>query len=146
MFKANYNYKRTFIGNIPKGSDLYEAITTIAVQEDIRVGKLIAIGAVSEAVIGFYDQNKNEYIKIILPSEHEILLCSGNISLKDGKPFVHAHITLSDKEGKVFGGHLMIGTKVFACELIIDEYVGEDLKREKDELTNLFLWKGKSLI
>lgn len=146
MFRANYKYKRTFIGNIPKGSDLYEAISTIALHEDIRIGKLTAIGAVTEAVIGFYDQNKNEYLKIHLSSEHEILQCSGNISLKDGKPFVHAHIILSNKDGSVFGGHLMNGTKVFACELVIDEYGGEDLKREKDNSTNLFLWKDKNLI
>lgn len=146
MFRSIYNYKRTFIGNIPKGKDLYEAISTIALQEDIRIGKLAAIGAVSEAVLGFYDQKTNEYQKIFLSSEHEILQCSGNISIKEGKPFVHAHIILGDKNGNVYGGHLMNGTKVFACELFIDEYTGEDLKREKDNSTNLFLWKGKDLV
>ncbi|RCK75936.1 MAG: hypothetical protein IGBAC_1211 [Ignavibacteriae bacterium] len=146
MFRVKYNYKRTYIGNIPKGEDLYDALTKIALEEDIRTGKLIAIGAVTEAVIGFFDQKLNEYNKIFLSTEHEILNCSGNISLKEGKPFVHAHIILGDKDGKVFGGHLMNGTKVFACEVIIDEYSGEDLNREKDNVTGLFLWRGRSLI
>ncbi len=146
MFRIKYNYKRTFIGNISKGSDLYDALTQIVTEEDIRTGKIMAIGAVSEGVIGFFDQKLNTYKKILLNSEHEILNCSGNISLKEGKPFVHAHIILGDKEGKVFGGHLMNGTKVFACEVVIDEYSGEDLYRERDDLTGLFLWKGKNLV
>ena len=65
-----------------------------------------------------------------------------NISMRDGKPFVHVHILLSDAEGKVFGGHLMKGTKLFACEVTIDEFEGEQLERGQDERTGLFLWKS----
>ncbi len=146
MFRPPYKYKRTFIGSIPSGSDLYEALTKIITEEDIRTGNITAIGAVTNAIIGYFDQNKKEYLKIELNSGYEILSCIGNVSVREGKPFVHAHITLSDKEGNVFGGHLMPGTKVFACEVFIDEYTGEDLVREKDTSTNLFLWKNKNLI
>lgn len=146
MFRPQYKYKRTFIGSIPQNSDLYESITKIVTEEDIRNGKVTAIGAITNAVIGYFDQNKKEYIKLDLNGGYEILSCIGNVSVREGKPFVHAHITLSDKVGKVFGGHLMPGTKVFACEVFIDEYSGEDLMRERDEATDLFLWKNKNLI
>ncbi len=145
MYRTQYKYKRTFIGAIAKDFDLYESLTKIVIEEDIRVGKITALGAVTEAVIGYYDQNLLEYKNIELKAGYEILNCTGNISMRDNKPFVHAHLTLGDKDGNSFGGHLMPGTKVWACEVFIDEYSGEDLIREKNEETNLFLWKNKDL-
>lgn len=146
MFRNHYNFKKAFIGIIPKEADLYDAISKIAEQEDIRIGKVTAIGAVSEATIAYFDQDTKEYKTIHLKDKLEILNCTGNISLKNGKPFLHAHIIVGDKHGNAFGGHLMNGTKVFACEIFIEEFSGEDLNREKDEDTNLFLWKNKNLI
>jgi len=58
----------------------------------------------------------------------EISSCLGNISLKDGEIFVHAHVTLADKEGRVLGGHLAPGTIIFAAECRITELKGESLK------------------
>lgn len=145
MFRIQYKYKRTFIGSIPKDSDLYESLTKIVIEKDIRIGKITAIGAVTNAVLGYYNQQSLEYKNIELSGGYEILNCIGNVSVREGKPFVHAHITLGDKDGKVFGGHLMNGTKVFACEVFIDEYTGEDLQRGKEETTDLFLWENKNL-
>jgi uncharacterized protein len=63
----------------------------------------------------------------------------GNISLKDGEPFVHAHAVLSDDEGKVRGGHLLGGT-IFAAEVHVTELLGETLARRLDNVTGLSLW------
>ena len=146
MYRVQHKYKRTFIGSLPIGADLSESLNQIVIVEDIRVGKVKAIGAVIEAVVGYFNQTTNSYETIRLNSGHEILSLIGNVSIKERKPFVHAHITLSDKGGKVFGGHLMPGTKIFACEVFIDEYTGEDLVREKDQTTDLFLWKNRNLV
>jgi predicted DNA-binding protein with PD1-like motif len=66
----------------------------------------------------------------------------GNISLKDNKPMVHAHLTLADEKGKAFGGHLAPGTIVYACEYLIQSFEGAILKRELDEKTDLSLWQS----
>jgi len=65
----------------------------------------------------------------------------GNISLKDGRPFLHAHVTLADKEGHAFGGHLAPGTIVFVCELVVQALEGPEFTRELDQETGLPLWK-----
>ena len=67
-------------------------------------------------------------------------MCMGNISLKDGEVFVHAHITLADHEGKCHGGHLMPDTNIFAAEYYVQELVGEKLERKHDPETGLSLW------
>lgn len=136
--------KRTFVGQLTLGVDLYEGMTKIVQDEDIKLGRILAIGATTHAVLAFYDPAQKKYLNMEFPGSMEILACNGNVSLRDGKPFVHIHILLGDRQGKVFGGHVMPGTKVFACEVFIDEFEGEELQRAYDEKTGLYLWQKSS--
>jgi len=132
--------KELFMGKLKHGADLLEEITDICKEKNIQLGRVEAIGAVQKAVIGYYHQDKREYEYLNLDKHLEILNLTGNISIKDGNPMVHAHVTLADAEGKAFGGHLAPGTIIFACECVIEAFDGVILKREFDEETGLPLW------
>jgi len=132
--------KAVFMGRLSHGGDLLEEITAICIQENIRLGRVEALGAVQQARLGFYDQQAREYRFMVLEQPLEITKLIGNVSYKDNKPFVHAHITLADKEGHAFGGHLAPGTLIFACEVILEAYDGPFFQREMDETTGLPLW------
>ena len=134
------------MGQLPYGADLHESLTEIVQKENIRLGRIQAIGATTHAVVAYYDQNTKKYNPLEFSVGMEILSLNGNISIRDGKPFVHVHFTLSDADGKVFGGHLLPGTKVFACEVFIEELEGEGLERAHDSRTGLFLWKTGHLL
>ena len=138
---TNYKLKRTIIGKLPYGTDLLEGLTQLVQKENIRCGRIHGIGATTHAVVAYYDQNTKKYSPMEFKGGMEILNLQGNVSIRDGKPFVHVHILLSDPQGKVFGGHLMPGTKLWASEVIIDEFEGEELVRGQDEKTGLYLWK-----
>src|SRR5258707_14195386 len=114
--------RRTIIGQLPYASDLYDELTRFVQQERILLGRIQGIGATTHAVVAFYDQNTKTYNPIEFPGGMEILNLSGNVSIRDGKPFVHVHILLGDAKGNVFGGHLLPGTKLFASEVTIDEF------------------------
>ncbi len=135
-----YLQKNIYMGRLPCGGDLLNSLTDFAREKNIRTGQVQVIGALQRAVIGFYHQDQRKYQSISFDKHLEILSLEGNISLKDGKPFVHAHITLGDEKGNSFGGHLMEGTVVFAGEFIIREFEGRDLSRVYDEETGLALW------
>lgn len=45
----------------------------------------------------------------------------GNVSLKDGEPFVHVHVVLSRKDMTTLGGHLIKGRVNPFIELVIEE-------------------------
>ena len=66
--------------------------------------------------------------------------CIGNVSLKDGKPFIHAHILLADEQGKTIGGHLFSETIIYAGEINLQELTGKPMKRTYDSNTGLMLW------
>ncbi len=100
---------RFIIAKLEKGDDIYKSISKIVVENNIKTGVLWMIGAVAKARIGYYNEEKREYEVHEINEPCEISGISGNVSLKDGKPFVHAHIHVSDKTGKTYGGHLLEG-------------------------------------
>lgn len=128
------------IGKLGYGCDLLKELTDIATVHSIKLGRIEAIGAVQKARIGFYNQEARSYQFYSFDRPLEITALIGNISLKDGNPFVHAHITLSDESGKSYGGHLSPGTVVFACEFFLESFDGPAFNRCFDEETGLPLW------
>jgi uncharacterized protein len=136
----DYKLGRIFLGRLEHGADLLNELYQLCQSQNIQMGTLQVIGAVQRACIGFYDQGKKLYQQITLPNPAEIVCCIGNISSKDEKIFIHAHLTLSDEQGKSWGGHLMPGTIIFAAEFQIQELQGKILQRSEDPVTGLTLW------
>ncbi len=142
----HYSVKRTIMGQLPHGADLYKSVSAIVRREKIRTGRIQGLGATTHAVVAYYDQSLKKYTPLEFPGGMEILNLHGNVSIRDGEPFVHLHILLGDAQGHVFGGHLLEGTTVFACELFIDELDGQELVRRQEPRTGLFLWDSGTLL
>ncbi|MEN7973896.1 MAG: PPC domain-containing DNA-binding protein [Verrucomicrobiota bacterium] len=132
---------RVLIGKLEHGADLLEEITAICREADIRLGRVEAIGAIQKARLAYYDQQSKTYEFFDLDEPLEILNLTGNVSIKDGQPMLHAHVTLSNEKGESFGGHLAPGTIIFAGECIVEELLGPEYVRGHDETTGLPLWE-----
>jgi uncharacterized protein len=141
-FLTEVTGNRIFMARLGHGADLLAEITALCKERDISLGQVSAIGAVKKACVGFYDQGKRVYEYITFDRPMEIANLTGNISIKDGAPFVHAHVTLADEKGAAFGGHLAPGTIIFAGEMIIESFDGPQLSRAFDQETGLALWKA----
>jgi predicted DNA-binding protein with PD1-like motif len=129
---------RVVFARLYEDEDLLETINLAAEQSNVKTGMFTLIGTLKKAVVGFYRAGKYENIHFDKPLE--IVSCAGNISLKEGKPFAHAHIALSDEEGEVKGGHVMPGCIIGATgELVLIEAADLRLRRELDEKTQLSL-------
>jgi predicted DNA-binding protein with PD1-like motif len=138
---ASLTAGRKLMGRLAKGADLLEALEEQCRLNNITLGEVRALGAVTKARVGYYKQDIQKYMFLELDRPLEILSLIGNISLKDGQPMVHAHVTLSDEDGRAFGGHLAPGTLIFACEFVIQEDKSDQvLQRTLDTETGLFLW------
>jgi predicted DNA-binding protein with PD1-like motif len=141
--KALVKATHRLMGRVPQGEDLVGYLNQLCLAEGIKAGQVSAIGAVSKAKIGYYDQAKQEYGFIDFNEPMEIVSLMGNVSLKDGKPFVHAHIVLGDHAGRLFGGHLAEGASVFACEFILTKFDSDQaFVRGLDQGTGLPLWQN----
>ncbi len=133
---------QSYIVSLAHGDDLLSELNAFCSRTGIRMGRLSGIGAVRRATIAYYDQAQHQYGTRSLDEPMEILALNGNISIKDGRPFVHAHIVLGRPNGEALGGHLCEGTEVFAAECVIEAAEGEDLVREPDAQTGLSLWRA----
>ena len=141
MLTVSMQPGRCFMGRLAKGDDLLQALEKLCQEHEITLGEVRALGAVSRARVGYYNQEERKYYFLDFDQPLEILALVGNISLRDGKPMVHAHVTLADAAGKAVGGHLAEGTLIFACEFVLYEYLADQtLSRQNDPATGLMLW------
>jgi len=138
MKQFEFKIKRSYLVRLDYGKDLVDQLSSFLEKEGVQTAYVSGIGAVKNAEIGYYDQKKKEYVKRRVEEELEILSLSGNVSLKDGRPYPHIHVVLG-KDGNVYAGHLF-SAEVFACEIFLLVLDGEVAVRDFDSLTGLFLW------
>ena len=131
---------RGFVGRLETGSDLVAEIERLCVEQGVLAAQVTAIGAVRRARFAYYEQDDHRYAELGSETHHEIVGFVGNISLRDDRPFLHAHATFADASGATVGGHLLRGCEVFAAEVMIREITGVHLVRMADEETGLALW------
>jgi len=134
--------REAVLARLDYGSDLFDSILRLAREHDVRLGTVTAIGAVKKARIAFYAQDTKKYEEVSFDTPLEITGLIGNLSMREGHIALHAHVDLGDHTGKVIGGHLVPGTEVFACEVVMTRLEGPALTRAFDETTSLWLWKA----
>ena len=142
MGAREYARGRRVVARLRHGGDLLEEIAATAEAHGMQAAELRAIGALQTARLAFYDQTSHEYGEFAVDAPVELVALLGNVSRRDGATAVHAHATLATHDGACVGGHVAPGCVIFACELILQELVGEPLVREFDEVTGLPLWRG----
>ena len=131
---------RAFVARLATGSDLIAEIETFCGANRIQAAWVSAIGALRQAAFAYYDQREKRYVELASDEHHELVGFAGNISMRDGSPFLHAHATFCDRKGATVGGHLLRGCTVFLAEVQIREMTGVELVRHPDEETGLAVW------
>ncbi len=128
-----------FFLRIDRGEEIVGTLTAFLDAERIAGGAISGIGAVEKATLQYYDIAAKQYYSRDFAEAMEIVSLLGNVSLKDGKPWPHLHVILSDTNFQCFGGHLASAIVGVTCELIIDQS-DVAIERSLDEETGLKLW------
>jgi hypothetical protein len=131
---------RAFVGRLETGSDLVEEIERYCAEQSIVAAQVTVVGAMRRVRYAYRDQPGRRYIELESDTHNELTSFVGNVSLRDGSPFLHAHASFSDAEGGTVGGHLLPGCEVFVGEVMIRELGNVSLVRLHDEETGLALW------
>jgi predicted DNA-binding protein with PD1-like motif len=140
MKSRRYRPGATHLLSLERGDDIVDTITAYATANRIQAAWFTYLGAVSRAAVRYFDQNELVYRDFVLDRHLEVLSGVGNISLRDGAPFVHTHAAFGDADGSAWGGHLNQGCLVFALEMRIEELEGDPPVRVADPVTGLSLW------
>ena len=134
----NDHDERTIALIFDTGEDPVAGLTRFAVERNLAACRFTAIGAFSEAVLGYFDWQKKDYERIEVNEQVEVLALVGDIALQDGKPRVHAHVVLGRRDGSARGGHLLEARVRPTLELILTESPAY-LRREYDQASGLAL-------
>ena len=137
MMRGHFKVSDIIMGSLAKGEDLLLSLQKICSEEHIVAGRIEVIGMVKHATLACYHQKTKKYEQVKHRKHMEIVACHGNITLKDGKPWVGLHTSLADHEGNMFGGILFEGTEIFMAEYTIAKYEGDPMERHFDEETGL---------
>ncbi|OGJ68006.1 hypothetical protein A3B61_04875 [Candidatus Peribacteria bacterium RIFCSPLOWO2_01_FULL_53_10] len=124
---------------LKRGEEICETINAYVREKNICAGSISGIGAANLVTLRFYDVKKKEYFSKTFEGEYEIATLLGNISLMDGKPWAHLHITIGDREYHAFAGHLHSARVGVTCEVIIDA-ANTEIGRVRDEEMGLKVW------
>jgi predicted DNA-binding protein with PD1-like motif len=98
---------KTYAIIFAKGDEVISGLTEFAQKYNVTSAHFTAIGDATSARVGWYEQNKKMFKVIHINEPAEITSLIGDIAINEGKPVVHAHINLADKNGMVHGGHLL---------------------------------------
>ncbi len=127
--------ENSFLIRLMKGDDILLSLQNFCKEyQEIGAGKISGIGAVSCAVLGFYDGH--QYCENTFQEPLEILSLLGNVAKSQ---IVHMHGIFGRKDGSCIGGHILPGCTVsFTCEIHLAIFI-PSVERVKDIETNLQL-------
>lgn len=101
-----------------RGEDFIETLTGWLMKNDVQSAAILCgIGMLSGMEIGRYDGR--EYTRMTETDSCEILSLQGSVSMKEGSPFVHLHVSYANHDFQAMGGHLFKGTVSMTIELAI---------------------------
>ena len=134
----NDDRERTYALVLRTGEEVASTLLSFAREHKLTAGHFTAIGAFSEAVLGYFDWQSKEYRKIPIGEQVEVLALVGDIALQDLAPKVHAHVVVGKRDGSAHGGHLLSAHVRPTLEVILVESPSY-LKRTPDRASGLAL-------
>ena len=128
-----------FLLVLDRGEELVATVSDFLEEREIKGGAISGIGALKNHTVAWFDVEKQEYLKRTFEENMELGNLVGSIGTVDGKPFLHAHVTISGPELVAFTGHLLRGDVAVTAELFVTDF-GVELPREEDEELGLKLF------
>jgi uncharacterized protein len=130
--------QRTFAVVFDQGDEVVGSLLTFAKEHRLSAAAFTGLGALSDAVVGYFDWQKKDYERIRIDEQVEVLNLTGNIARANGEPKLHPHIVLGKADGTAHGGHLLEAHVRPTLEVIVTESPAH-LRRRSDPATGLAL-------
>jgi hypothetical protein len=122
------------IYSLKAGSRIPEDILAIAKREELATARVEAIGGVEELRLAYFDRGTKRYEEHDFKEFLEVTGILGNVTTKDGKPFLHIHGTFGRRDLSALAGHVMTAKVFPLLELVITPTKNKALRRFDDDL------------
>jgi predicted DNA-binding protein with PD1-like motif len=137
--KARSLERGTWALVLDTGDEVFSLLSEWVREHGVTTARLTAIGAFERAVVGYFDWERKDYLRIPVDEQVEVLSLVGDVALDpNGKPVVHAHVVLGKRDGSTAGGHLLEGQVRPTLEVMLEESPAH-LRKRHDPETGLAL-------
>jgi len=116
------------------GAKVPDDIIAIAKKEKIATARVEAIGGVKELRLAYFNHEAKRYEEHNFREFLEVTGLLGNITTKDGKPFLHVHGNFGRRDLSVLAGHVMSATVFPILEVVITPTKNRALRRFDEDL------------
>ena len=119
-------FDQGYVVRLDPGEEIVASLTALVEKEHIRLGTVSALGAANDVTIGIFDTVEKKYYSQRYQGDFEISALVGNVSRKDGEPYLHLHVTIGNPvTGAVHAGHLSSCTISATLEVFLQVWDGQ---------------------
>jgi predicted DNA-binding protein with PD1-like motif len=93
--------------NFSDGDEIVSGLTDLAIEHQITSAYITGLGGLSGALLGFGDPAIGAFRAIPITDKCELVSLVGDVSLRDGRPYVHLHGVVAFADGSTKAGHIM---------------------------------------
>ena len=115
---------------LESGDAVVDTITALLEREGVRFAVLSGLGAARYVRLAYLDVDRRTYEAHEVEEQLEVVSLVGNAALRDGKPFLHVHVTMGRRDLSLFGGHLQ--------ELVANPTIEVWIQPEAGAVTRVF--------
>ena len=127
--------------SLAPGEDLLGGLDAAVRELGMGAATIQLIGALSGSVLGYYDPGREGYVRFTT-GHVEIVSGQGNVSQRDGEPFIHLHLAVSGAGGVTSGGHAFEGCTAYVVEAYLRRLDGPPPERVEVPGLHLKAWPG----
>ena len=133
-------FSQGYVLRLDPGEEIVASLTRLVEQENVQLGSVSAIGAAGDVTIGIFSTREKQYHSQRYQGDYEISALVGNVTRKEGKPYLHLHITIGNPvTGEVHAGHLTSAVISATLELFLQVWDGQVDRKFSDTVgLNLF--------
>jgi predicted DNA-binding protein with PD1-like motif len=87
-------FENTIIARIDKGEEILEQIKKIALEENIKLASLNALGAINDFTVGVFKIDEKKYYSNNFIGNYEIVSLTGTINTMNDEFYTHIHMMI----------------------------------------------------
>ena len=119
-------FEQGYVLRLDPGEEIVGSLTRLVEQESIQLASVSALGAANDVTIGIFNTVEKKYYSQRYQGDYEISALVGNVTRKEGEPYLHLHITIGNPvTGQVHAGHLSSATISATLELFLQVWDGQ---------------------
>ena len=122
------------IYSLKAGSKIPDSITAIAKKEGVSTAAVEGIGGVERLRLAYFNHGAKKYEEHDFEEFLEVTSFLGNVTSKDGAPFLHAHGTFGRRDLSVLAGHVVSATVFPLLEVVVTPTTNRALRKFDDTL------------